>query len=253
MPGAGHSSAWAVVTDIKTCFFLNELRRSVPSVFYRPTDISAELVSQAMRSAEGFRTIQTQPGVICDLSAPTIFRDMARLSQQTDAAKGFLFFGINPNFPQAEFFHLLKKALKTSDVLVFSANLTPGNDALAGMKKILPQYDNRETREWLLGFLQQIGIPFDPSGLRMSIEEFHSPTRHFAFVATYHFPHHTVVDLNGEKIRFRKNERLELFRSYRHTPDSLRVFCRKAGISIADICVTLDGQEAAILCTKKAS
>ena len=39
--------------------------------------------------------------------------------------------------------------MKKDDLLLFSANLAPGQSSHTGALRILPQYDNRPTRNWL--------------------------------------------------------------------------------------------------------
>jgi hypothetical protein len=39
--------------------------------------------------------------------------------------------------------------MKKDDLLLFSANLAPGTNARSGAVRVLPQYDNPPTREWL--------------------------------------------------------------------------------------------------------
>jgi hypothetical protein len=39
--------------------------------------------------------------------------------------------------------------MKKDDLLLFSANLAPGSKGRSGANRVLPQYDNRPTRNWL--------------------------------------------------------------------------------------------------------
>ena len=64
----------------------------------------------------------------------------------------------------------LASLIRPKDFLLFSANLAPGKNYAAGMKKILPQYDNAQTRDWLMTFLLDLGIEKCDGELRFEIE-----------------------------------------------------------------------------------
>ena len=68
------------------------------------------------------------------------------------------FFGMIPNFEPQEILPKLASLIRPKDFLLFSANLAPGKNYAAGMKKILPQYDNPPTRDWLMTFLLDLGV-----------------------------------------------------------------------------------------------
>src|SRR5271157_5228223 len=63
------------------------------------------------------------------------------------------FFGMIPNFEPEQILPKLASLVRPKDFLLFSANLAPGINYAAGVKKILPQYDNDLTRDWLMTFL----------------------------------------------------------------------------------------------------
>ena len=52
-----------------------------------------------------------------------------------------------------------------------SANLAPGPDYAAGVRKILPLYDNPLTRDWLVTFLLDLGVEATDGELGFSIED----------------------------------------------------------------------------------
>ena len=81
------------------------------------------------------------------------------------------FFGMIPNFEPQEILPKLASLIRPKDFLLFSANLAPGADYAAGMKKILPQYDNALTRDWLMTFLLDLGVERRDGELRFAIEE----------------------------------------------------------------------------------
>ena len=63
-----------------------------------------------------------------------------------------------PNFEPQNILPKLAALVRPEDFLLFSANLAPGENYAAGVKKVLPQYDNPPTRDWLLTFLLDLGV-----------------------------------------------------------------------------------------------
>ena len=79
----------------------------------------------------------------------------------------------------------------------------------AGMRRILPQYDNDLTREWLMMFLLDLGVEKSDGELRFAIE-----TGGFGLkrvVARFHFSRARQIKLDGESFKFRRGESIRLF------------------------------------------
>lgn len=58
-------------------------------------------------------------------------------------------FGVLPNLNPLPLLRSIRRLMKKDDLLLFSANLAPGHSTHTGALRILPQYDNRPTRNWL--------------------------------------------------------------------------------------------------------
>jgi len=58
-------------------------------------------------------------------------------------------FGILPNLNPLPLLRSISRLMRKDDLLLFSANLAPGQSAQTGALRILPQYDNLPTRNWL--------------------------------------------------------------------------------------------------------
>jgi L-histidine N-alpha-methyltransferase len=76
-----------------------------------------------------------------------------------------------PNFEPQIILPKLASLVRPKDFLLFSANLAPGNNYAAGVKKVLPQYDNPLTRDWLMTFLLDLGVERGDGKLRFKIED----------------------------------------------------------------------------------
>ena len=58
-------------------------------------------------------------------------------------------FGVLPNLNPLPLLRSIRRFMKKDDLLLFSANLAPGTNGRSGAVRVIPQYDNRPTRNWL--------------------------------------------------------------------------------------------------------
>ena len=136
---------------------LKLLKARGQEIFYTPCDVSAAMVLTARQTALAFcgRKIVSRSFVIwsrwmiCPRSRFTITHHASRI---------VTFFGMIPNFEPEQILPKLASLVRAKDFLLFSANLAPGKDYAAGVKKVLPQYDNPPTRDWLMTFLLDLGM-----------------------------------------------------------------------------------------------
>ncbi|MEY4918336.1 MAG: hypothetical protein RL616_2249, partial [Verrucomicrobiota bacterium] len=126
----------------KDVSLLKQLSARRGKISYTPCDVSTAMVLVARQAA--LKTLPHQKifPLVCDLATakdlPAIFN-----SQITNRESRLVtFFGMIPNFEPRQILPKLAELLRPNDSLLFSANLAPGDDYAAGMKKILPQYDN---------------------------------------------------------------------------------------------------------------
>ena len=68
------------------------------------------------------------------------------------------FLGLLPNLPITAAWSLMRAWTTPGDYLVVSANLASEEEIALGLPSILPQYDNRETREWIAAFFELHGL-----------------------------------------------------------------------------------------------
>jgi len=159
------------------------------------------------------------------------------------------FFGMIPNFEPHLILPRLASLVRPRDLLLFSANLAPGADYAAGMKKILPQYDNRLTRDWLMTFLLDLGLGRDDGQLRCSIEPAALGLKRIE--ANFHFTRRCRVKVEDEAFVFRAGEAIRLFFSYRYPPDRVRQTLAWSGLEVCDQWITRSEEEGVFLCRKR--
>jgi L-histidine N-alpha-methyltransferase len=210
---------------------------------YVATDVSLPLVLTAALRCGAEDTLMA----VLDLAATD---DLAAFvdSLIPKGKRLFAFFGMLPNFEPEEVLPKLAAVLRADDQLLISANLAPGADYEAGIRKILPLYDNELTRRWLATVLLDAGLDVDWREIRFEIGSRDETLKRIE--ATYEFTKPQSVRLDGEGIVFMPGEGFRLFFSYRHTPELLKKLLRNYGIEIVDQWITDSEEEGVFLCRK---
>jgi hypothetical protein len=116
------------------------------------------------------------------------------------------------------------------------------------VKKILPQYDNALTRDWLLAFLLDLGVERGGGELRFAIEPGAEKLKRIA--ATFHFTRARKFFAGGERFKFRRGETIRLFFSYRYTPPLAEKILSRHGLKILAQWLTKSGEEGVFLCRR---
>ncbi len=218
---------------------------------YTPSDVSVALVLVARRAALAAVAARDCHPLVCDLASAD---DLAGvISRQTlrGARRLLTFFGMIPNFEPQRILPKLASLLRPADYLLFSANLAPGPDYAGGVRRILPQYDNELTREWLLAFLMDLGVEPKDGALKFRIEERPARPGLKRVAAYFLFRRRCVLRVGGETFEFAEGEAIRLFFSYRHTPKKVRALLRSAGIAVLEEWITRSQEEGVFLCRKQ--
>jgi hypothetical protein len=157
------------------------------------------------------------------------------------------FFGMIPNFEPRDILPKLASLLRPKDFLLFSANLAPGRNYVAGMKKVLPQYDNVPTRDWLMTFLLDLGIEKRDGRLRFLIENGDFSLKRMA--ARFHFLRTRQIEIEGEVFNFKAGEAIQLFFSYRYTPELASKILEQNGLRVLEQWIAASEEEGVFLCS----
>ena len=155
------------------------------------------------------------------------------------------FFGMIPNFEPQEILPKLASLIRAKDFLLFSANLAPGKNYAGGVKKILPQYDNTLTRDWLMTFLLDLGVERRDGDLQFAIEGGRFGLKRIA--ARFHFRRACRIEIEDEKFVFRRGENIRLFFSYRYTPERVVKILARHQLEVCNQWITKSGEEGAWL------
>ncbi len=126
--------------------------------------------------------------------------------------------------------------------------MRPGPDYAAGLRVILPQYDNRLTRDWLMTLLLDLGIELGDGRLDCGIEAGALGLKRVT--ATFHFLRSREITVHGRQFKFRRGESIRLFFSYRYTPDRLTRLLGRHGLRILNQWLADSGEEGVFLCQR---
>jgi len=161
------------------------------------------------------------------------------------------FFGMIPNFEPGRILPKLASLIRRQDILLFSANLVPGNDYSAGMRTVLPQYDNPLTRDWLMTFLLAIGVEGRDGRLRFKIET-DAAGGLKRVTAGFQFTRSCRIEVENEAFAFRAGETIRLFFSYRYTPERVRKVLIRHGLEVREQWITRSEEEGVFLVHRSA-
>ena len=221
----------------KDAALLRCLKNAGTRSMYSAVDVSLSLVIIAGLRASRFAESTT--GLVCDLEMADGIRD--QLCDCSAAQRILTFFGMIPNSEPDVILPRLRKLLRRGDVLLMSANLAPGADYSAGLKRVLPQYDNAETVDWLLTFLYDLGVERGDGKMEFSIEQ--SPAQLLRIRADFEFRRARAVKLGDETVEFAAGERVRLFYSYRYTPERLKSVLARFDFTITEQWITPSEEE----------
>jgi uncharacterized SAM-dependent methyltransferase len=231
----------------KDTSLLKQLKQAGKGIFYTPSDVAAAMVLTARRTALTVCPKKNCFPVVCDLETASDVPAIFNLPATRHASRIITFFGMIPNFEPAKIMPKLTSLVRPKDHLLFSANLAPGNDYTAGVKRILPQYDNWPTRDWLLTFLWDLGVEKHDGELRFEIETKGSLKR---IVAHFHFIHARRIEIEDKQFAFKPGEKIRLFFSYRYTPKRVRKLLKAHKLEVCGQWITESEEEGVFLCRR---
>ena len=217
------------------------------SVTYLPLDVSVPLVLISREAALAQVPNLTVHPIAADLT------DASDLSAAIDpllpsgVGRFFTLFGMLPNFEPEFIFGRMASWLRPGDRMLFSANLAPGPDLEAGVRTVLPQYDNPETQAWLRTLLEDHGVPADAGSVQFHIEPVPGFPICARIAADWVVARSSECVLDRESFSWEPGERVRLFFSIRHTPQSIELGLRSQGLRLAQSWIAGSGEEGVFL------
>jgi uncharacterized SAM-dependent methyltransferase len=117
------------------------------------------------------------------------------------------------------------------------------------MGKILPQYDNAPTRDWLMSFLLDLGVEKIDGKMRYSIESGNFDLKRI--VAMFHFKRTRRIEIEDDIFNFKRGETIRLFYSYRYTPKLVREILASYRLEVCEQWIAKSEEEGVFLCRRK--
>ncbi|HXR03887.1 MAG TPA: L-histidine N(alpha)-methyltransferase [Verrucomicrobiae bacterium] len=237
---------------------LKLLKRRGKEVFYTPCDVSTAMVLTARRTALAVIPEKNCFPVVCDLATADDLQKILVTRHPPARTKPLrrgegqslgTFFGMIPNFEPEQILPELAALVRPRDLLLFSANLAPGGDYAAGMRKILPQYDNPLTRDWLMTFLDDLGVARSGGDLRFAIANGRFGLKRV--VADFQFRRSCRIEIESKAFNFRNGDSVRLFFSYRYTPERVRKVLADYGMKVCEQWIAKSEEEGVFLCYKQ--
>lgn len=232
----------------KDTALIKKLKVPGRKVFYTPCDVATAMVLTARRTALSILPENCCIPLVCDLQNTDDLPPAFNLAAAGKAVRVITFFGMIPNFEPQEIMPKLASLVRRGDFLLFSANLAPGENYAEGVRKILPQYDNGPTRDWLTTFLWDLGIERADGGLSFGIETGNAGLKRV--VAGFKFQRTRQIRVHDKSFTFRRGQVIRLFFSYRYTPERIRTILARRQLRITEEWILDSEEEGIFLCRK---
>lgn len=216
-------------------------------VVFSATDVSSGMVVTALQAAWEHLDPVRCSGLVCDLDETRDLDEFFDSQTPAGARRVVTFFGMIPNFEPNVVQKLWQRILRPGDLLVSSANLAPGSDYYCGVERVLPQYDNELTREWLGLLLDDIGIGKKSGRMTFGIEESPPDSGLLRIVAQWEFDQESMAMVEGERFAFAPGARLQVFFSYRHTVNTLEKLFAGSSLNLQGSWISDSGEEGVFL------
>jgi uncharacterized SAM-dependent methyltransferase len=217
------------------------------TVNYTPIDVTPAMTLVAREAASAAIPVEACHPFVCDLATAEDLPEALDARISPSARRVILFFGMIPNFEPNVILPKLAALLRDNDVLLFSANLAPGEDYEAGIRKVLPQYDNAPTREWLAALPADLGIENAPEDIHFEIAPCLNASDVKRIEAILTPGGDTTVRVASEVVQVREGDAIRLFFSCRYTPDLLDEQLQRHGLQVSRDWISTSGEEGVFL------
>lgn len=238
---------------LKDTLLLQQAHAHGFTVRFTPTDVSTALVLETMlRVQHALPGLASAPLVVDLETAPDLegflTQHEAMFATGSTCRRLFTCFGMLPNFVYDAFLPYLRRLMRPTDVLLLSANLSPGlyQEAVA---RILPQYDNPFAHAWFAGLLDSLGFAATQIQLTVGTQLLDDAGHIWQIHAAAEMLQPLTCMLSGESFPFQAGEQLHLFFSNRFTPQIMPQVLSAAGLGVVDTFLFDSQEEAIYLCT----
>ena len=242
----GLGSGGGTKDSLLLSYLSNQQKREL---IYYPLDVSLSLaIISAQKARSSLTELSVQP-IVCDLlHADDLMLQIQKRDEQE--RRIITFFGMIPNFYPQQIFPILNNFLTEGDLLLLSANLAPGSDYVQGIEKILPQYNNDLTKDWLITVLEDIGVNRENGNIKFGIKDDEENPNLKRVNADFELNNDVNFKLDEQLIEWKSGEKIGLFFSYRYTTAKLQEILSSYGINILNYWEAANQEEGVYLCQK---
>ncbi len=217
-------------TGEKDALLLEALNRNGTCARYRAHDVSRALALEAAARCQPL-ALEILPPVVAALPLDAALRQVLLNGFPASTPRWTLMFGLSPNFEPADFFAGVVCMAETGAVLL-SANLAPGVDYPAGVAAILSQYDNPETRAWLMGTLIGLGFSAADGVLIFHVSEPDTRLGIRGIDVRFVLSRARKLTVLGERLQLAAGDALRVFYSYRYTAALMASCLHQHGLAL---------------------
>lgn len=227
---------------------LSALRSAGKTALYTPCDSSVQMVLTAqLRASRALKGMQCQP-LVCDLPDCSTLPAILKSFDPVGSERIVTLFGVLHNFDPEAILPRVVNTVRAQDWFLCSANLSPGADYDEGVRRILPQYNNELTREWLLTVLLDLGIERHDG--EIMIEVGRSPQGLGRIEGRFLFRRPRRIQVYGEDFAFLPGESFRLFISDRYTPARAAEVLQSFHLKMVEEWIAESGEEGVFLCKR---
>ena len=147
------------------------LRKLPKPTLLLTADTCLSMAKIAARKLPAYAKIARQ----IDLTSPSSISRILTLpispskSKAPSSARLITLFGVLPNLDPFSLLRRLAKNMGPKDLLLFSANLAPGENGRRGARRVLSQYDNPLTHKWLQGVALRTRPRLSPGSIHFGV------------------------------------------------------------------------------------
>ena len=234
----------------KDARLLRLLRDAGMELTYTPADVSSAMVLIASQAAQEVIGEGRCFPLVCDMATAEDLPEALGQRAPSGVPRLITFFGLLPNFEPGSILPRLSALARPEDTLLLSANLAPGPEYGAGVKAILPLYDNALTRDWLMIFLTDLGISPHDGALEFDIVQDAGTPALLRVEARFQFTRGCEIEVDSNRFVFPEGDSIRLFFSYRHTPALVRSLLSPYGLTVRQQWIAGSEEEGVFLASR---
>lgn len=211
------------------------------TVRYLAVDAGLSMVLTSSERVVGAETLTVTRRLVADVENAHNIAEFAAYAGPEDEVQLWSAFNIIHNSQSRPLVEQLRRWMRPKDRLLLTANLIDAElQPDEAMRRLLPQYDNAETRHWLAAFFEDFDLPVRGEDLEFRVDLQTSPKRiHVSVVLAAEDTHHVV----GNRIRFATRSPLEVFYSSRFEHAELEALLEACGLSVQSSYMTAKAAE----------